>query len=266
MRLIQGPATEWRADALAVPVVPGSALSGASAEIDHTLGGLLQEVLEAGEHKGRINEVLPVQTGGRLPTRRVLLYGLGAGADLDGQRLRFAHHELVRAARTYGYRSLAVVNGGGPGDDLRAVVEGSIMGAWERRSRQTGELAERARLDELQLAGWGENREREVVAAQQVGEAVNQVREWQNTPPNELTPTRLAEEAGRIAAHHGLEFESLGPDELRAGGYNLLLGVASGSAQPPRLLRLHHRGAPGSEETLALVGKGVTFEIGRAHV
>ena len=260
--MIQGPATEWRADSLAVPVVSGGALAGASAEVDRALGGLLQEVLEAGEHKGRINEVLPVQTGGRLPSRRVLLYGLGAPSDLDGQRLRFAHHELIRAARTYGYRSVAVVNGGGPGDDLRAVVEGSVMGAWERRSRQTGEIPDRARLEELQLAGWGENRERDIVAAQQVGDAVNQAREWQNTPANELTPTRLAEEAGRIAAHHGLEFESLGPDELRAGGYNLLLGVAAGSAQPPRLFRVQYRGNPASEDVIALLGKGITFDSG----
>ena len=262
MRLIQGPPSEWRADALAVPVVAGAPLEGPSAEVDRALGGLLQEVLDAGEHRGRVNEVMPVQTAGRLQSRRVLLYGLGGRKDLDGQRLRFAHHELVRAARTYGYRSLAVASGAGTAADLRGVVEGCVMGGWERRSRQTGEIPDRVRLEELQLAGWGENREREVVNAQQVGEAVNQTRDWQNTPPNELTPARFADEAARIAGRHGLEFEVLGPEELRAGGYNLLLGVAAGSAQPPRLFRLQHRGDPASEEVLAIVGKGITFDSG----
>ena len=261
--LAQVPAAELRVDALAIPIAAGGALEGLAADCDRALGGLLQQVLDAGEHRGRINEVLPVQTGGRISARRVLLYGIGPERDLDGQRLRFAHHELVRAARTYGYRRLGIVRAGGlDGGSLAAVVEGAVMGSWEMRSHQTGDAADRARLEELILSGYGENREHDLVLAEQVGDAVNQAREWQNTPPNQLTPTRLAEEAQRIATRHGMEFEVLGPDELRAGGYNLLLGVAAGSAQQPRLFRMHHRGAPGAEGSLALIGKGITFDSG----
>lgn len=87
--------------------------------------------------------------------------------------------------------------------------------------------------------------------------------------PNELTPEALAQEAITIAERHGLEVEVLGPAELRTGGYNLLLGVASGSARPPRLIRLRHRGnqlpglpAQAGRPVLALIGKGVTFDSG----
>jgi leucyl aminopeptidase len=107
------------------------------------------------------------------------------------------------------------------------------------------------------------------VQAQEAGEATNHAREWQNAPPNELTPDALALEATKIAQRHGLEIEILGPADLRAGGYNLLLGVAAGSAQPARLIRLRHRGTQWAETTpepdatvLALVGKGVTFDTG----
>ena len=48
---------------------------------------------------------------------------------------------------------------------------------------------------------------------------------------------------------------------MRAGGYNLLLGVAAGSAVEPRLIRLRHRGAQDGT-TLALIGKGITFDTG----
>ena len=107
--LAQGAPADLRADAIAVPIVPGRSPEGLAADLDRSLGGLIQEVLDAGEHRGRINEVLPVQTGGRIAARRLLLYGIGPERDLDGQRLRFAHHELVRAARTYGYRTLRIV-------------------------------------------------------------------------------------------------------------------------------------------------------------
>jgi leucyl aminopeptidase len=60
--------------------------------------------------------------------------------------------------------------------------------------------------------------------------------------------------------------EVLGPEELQAGGYNLVLGVAAGSDLAPRLIRVQHRGAligggPG-DVRLALVGKGITFDAG----
>ena len=29
--------------------------------------------------------------------------------DMDGQRMRYAHHEMIRAARTYGYGKIAVL-------------------------------------------------------------------------------------------------------------------------------------------------------------
>ena len=258
------------ADALAIPIATGHRLSGAAVDLDRTLGGLLSELLGSGEFKGRIHEVLPVPTNGRIAARRLILYGLGALNDLDGQRMRSAHHELVRAARTYGYSRVALMRAEPlAANSLQAVVEGCVMGTFERRSRQTGSQPERGELDELLLTGFGQGRDHEVVLAQEAGEATNHAREWQNAPANELTPEVLAQEARKIAQRHDLEIEVLGPAELRAGGYNLLIGVAAGSTQPARMIRLRHRGRNGEGEAtdkeapvLALVGKGITFDTG----
>src|SRR5947209_18701312 len=96
-------------DALAVPISAGEALEGPALELDRALGGLIGDALRTREHRGRLFEVLPIPKVERVRARRALLYGLGAPSDLDGQRLRFAHHEMVRTARHYGYRSLAVL-------------------------------------------------------------------------------------------------------------------------------------------------------------
>jgi leucyl aminopeptidase len=269
--LVATPPAELAVDALAIAVGTGQRLSGGALDLDRALGGVLSEMIASAEFRGRIHEVLPVPTHGRSTPRRVILYGVGSLRDLDGQRMRSAHHELIRASRTYGYKRIGLVRAEPPlaMDSLKAVVEGCVMGTFERRSRQTGAQPERREIEELVLTGFGIGREQEVVAAQENGEATNRTREWQNAPPNELTPEALAQEATRIAQRHGLEFEVLGPAELRAGGYNLLLGVASGSALPPRLIRLRHRGSqqPGvpaqaGTPVLALVGKGVTFDSG----
>ncbi|HKW70874.1 MAG TPA: leucyl aminopeptidase [Candidatus Dormibacteraeota bacterium] len=269
--LVSAAVAELNVDALAVPVAAGQRLAGAASELDRALDGVLSEMVTNAEFRGRIHEVLPIPTHGKIKPRRVILYGLGGLYELDGQRLRSAHHELVRASRTWGYKRMAVLCSEPlTKDSLKAVVEGCVMGTFERRSRQTGPAPERREIVQVILAGFGEGREREVVAAQENGEATNRAREWQNAPPNELTPEALAQEARRIAQRHNLEFEALGPDELKGGGYNLVLGVGVGSSKPPRLIRLLHKGNKGNsspfdqhgDATLALIGKGITFDSG----
>ncbi|HEV8596114.1 MAG TPA: leucyl aminopeptidase [Candidatus Dormibacteraeota bacterium] len=267
--LVSASPAELNVDALAVPVVTGQKLGAGALELDRAMGGVLSEMIANAEFRGRVHEVLPIPAQRRIAARRVILYGLGALHDLDGQRLRSAHHELVRASRTWGYRRMAVLSCEplGP-DSLKAVVEGCVLGTFERRSRQTGQAPERREIDELMLAGFGTGREREVIAAQENGEATNRAREWQNAPANELTPDALAQEATRIAQRHNLEIEVLGPGELKSGGYNLLLGVGAGSSKPPRLIRVRYHGngnGPSvnrSDTVLALIGKGITFDTG----
>src|SRR5579872_871462 len=229
--LVAAPGAQIAVDALAVPVAADQKPSGAALELDRAMGGVLSELVANAEFRGRIHEVLPIPSPKGIGPRRVVLYGVGAIHDLDGQRLRSAHHELIRASRTYGYKRIGLMRTDPLGmDSLKGVVEGCVMGSFERRSRQTGAHPERREIVELVLTGFGAGREHEVVAAQENGEATNKAREWQNAPPNELTPEALGQEALRIAQRHKLEVEVLGPEELRTGGYNLLLGVASGSA------------------------------------
>ncbi|TMG12817.1 MAG: hypothetical protein E6I06_02945 [Chloroflexi bacterium] len=98
--LVSADAAELNVDALAIPVATGQRLSGAALELDRVMGGVLSEMVVNAEFRGRIHEVLPMPAQGKISPRRVILYGLGAPHDLDGQRMRSAHHELVRGGRS----------------------------------------------------------------------------------------------------------------------------------------------------------------------
>src|SRR5256885_9361195 len=155
------------------------------------MGGVLSEMVVNAEFRGRIHEVLPIPAQGKIAPRRVILFGLGAHHDLDGQRLRSAHHELVRASRTWGYKRMAVMRSDALGEDtLKAVVEGCVLGTFERRSRQTGQAPERREIDEIVLAGFGGSPEAGGLAAQEKGEAANRARGRQKTPGHARTPDR----------------------------------------------------------------------------
>jgi leucyl aminopeptidase len=91
--------------------------------------------------------------------------------------------------------------------------------------------------------------------------SANGARHLANTAPNEMTPRALADFAKGIADESGCKCTIMEPEEMERLGMNALLGVARGSAQPPRLIFLEHHHSD-DVKTLALVGKGITFDTG----
>jgi leucyl aminopeptidase len=83
-----------------------------------------------------------------------------------------------------------------------------------------------------------------------------------NTPPNDLFPASFADRAADIGAGAGLEVEVLDERQLADAGYGGVLGVGSGSSRPPRLVRLRWPGGDSPRASVALVGKGITFDTG----
>jgi leucyl aminopeptidase len=96
-----------------------------------------------------------------------------------------------------------------------------------------------------------------------LGECSNLARELANEPGNTLTPREFARRAAGIAEEGGVAVEILDETRIAELGMGLLLGVARGSSEPPRLMVFRHdpSGAPKSP-VLGLVGKGITFDTG----
>ena len=91
--------------------------------------------------------------------------------------------------------------------------------------------------------------------------STNGARHLANTPANELTPTALADFAQGIANESGCECTILGETQMASLGMNAILGVSKGSAQPAKLIVLRHHHSDDAK-TVAIVGKGVTFDTG----
>ncbi|MBI4406715.1 leucyl aminopeptidase [Candidatus Micrarchaeota archaeon] len=93
-----------------------------------------------------------------------------------------------------------------------------------------------------------------------ISNAVNYCREISNEPANVATPTFLAREAEKLAGKNVaitvLDKKKL--EELECGA---LLSVAAGSTQPPVMTVLDYK-PQNYSKTIALVGKGITFDSG----
>jgi leucyl aminopeptidase len=93
-----------------------------------------------------------------------------------------------------------------------------------------------------------------------VGESVNLARDLANTPPADKPPTRLAARAREVAIASGLSIDVWDAARIAGERFGGLTGVSAGSDEPPAFVVLELRNGDGP--TLALVGKGVTFDSG----
>jgi len=96
------PAREIAVDLLAVPVFQlpekGWKLPAGPAALDRALSGSLGAAIAAGDFRGKRGQSHLVYGGDEVAARRVLLVGLGEEEKLDGEALRQAAGQAVRAA------------------------------------------------------------------------------------------------------------------------------------------------------------------------
>ena len=86
-------------------------------------------------------------------------------------------------------------------------------------------------------------------------------RDLVNEPANVLGPVEFAARAKELEAL-GVKVEILTEKEMKKLGMGALLGVAQGSARPPRLVVMHWNGGKAKDKPVAFVGKGVVFDTG----
>ncbi len=253
--------------AIVVPVFSDAVLDGAAKDVDAALGGAIAGVFSSGEIKGKVAETSLIHASGK-PFERALIVGLG-------ERTKFEPQLLARyvgtAVRMLGRKNIGAIAVAMPpqakGNEAACAsfaAEGAVTGSFDitlyqekpekKIAVQTVTLLDGG-LDETAFeAGC----RRGVI----VGESVNFARRLAATPANDMTPTHLADEATLVAGEAGLAIDVLNEERARKEGMGSFLSVAQGSAQPPKMIVLTYKGDSSSKETLALVGKGITFDTG----
>ncbi|MFI0904859.1 leucyl aminopeptidase [Streptomyces sioyaensis] len=280
LTLSTSSAATVRADAVVVGVAKGAkgvvVAPGAEA-VDKAFGGKLAAVLETLGASGAEGEVtkLPAADGLKAPV--VLAVGLGdapaKGDAYDNEALRRAAGSAARALSGTKKAGFAL-----PVEDAEAaaaVSEGALLGAYAfttYRSNGNGASAKGGKKNDAKSAPLGEAailggkpRDKEFKAAAErsvaLAEEINRARDLINTPSNDLDPKSFAAQAQAAAKEFGLKVEVLDEKALKKGGYGGLMGVGQGSETPPRLVRIAHT-HPKADKTLALVGKGITYDSG----
>jgi leucyl aminopeptidase len=240
------------------------------AKEDAAAKGLVKAAWDRREIRGKRREITIIhRPDGR---GRVVLVGLGPRGRFDHEVVRRAAAEAVRAlkgkgARTVAFRLAAFAQEPVTSEAAaRAIVDGAYLGSYEflkYRSTTDGGVEETTLALGEEL-GRDETLLRKAVDEQRtIAETVVWTRDIANLPADTASPARLAEEARALGKELGLKvtvFEEAKLEEMHCGG---ILAVGSGSnSHPPRMIVLEYPGGARRGKTIAVVGKGITFDSG----
>ena len=242
------------AEVIGVPVFRGLDIPvDVALDVDH---------LRARGYEAKVGETvtLPGENG-----TTVIAVGVGARDEVDADVIRRASGALARAAskRTSLVSHVldALPADGDRAGAAQAAAEGTLLASYRFTRFKSDPTANQ--LQSVTIVGRGGKRAVTAVdRAGAVAEAVALARDLVNTPPGDLPPAMLAKTAADVAERTGLTVEIIDEKQAKKLGLGGLVGVGQGSDNPPRLVKLTYEPAKAPRATLALVGKGITFDSG----
>ena len=264
--LWSGKLSDVQADLIVVPVFESENGATAVTGLDEAAGGALGRATESGEFRGRVCDLFLTPLTG-WAAGRVALIGAGKAVEFDTERLRKIAAAAGLAARQRRIKRIAFVNRGSgePAPAVQSIAEGLVLANFTGDVYKSGERCGPPLEQALVAAGSGQDASLQAAVdrGRVLGESCNLARELCNEPANVLTPSVFAERGADIGRLAGLHVEVLDEEEIARLRMGLLLGVARGSAEPPRVLVLRYTPphAPAAP-VLGLVGKGITFDTG----
>ncbi len=234
------------------------------------------------DFKGKAGNTAVLYSGNaKLKTPRILLLALGNASKKEDFRtsafsiasqvkaLQIQHLLIDCSSMTTWARSLKISTE----STAELLVDSILYGLYSFDRLKSGKLEKKSKdgkekqvkLDELKLranAGSVESVGKGAESGRIVAEARGFARDLVNLPGNLLNAVDIAEAARKSAEKYGYKatvFEKPEIEKHRMGG---LLAVNKGSKNPPTFTILDYEPASKAVATIALAGKGVTFDSG----
>ena len=214
---------------------------------------------------GKKDQVYLTRLAG-LPARKLVLIGLGKRPVATLETLRRAAAAAVKRCLKH-HKDLRFVlpslAGASAADVLATLAEGARLATYRYDKHRTVKEDEKPDLHKVEVAADGlapATAKKALEKSHLYSDAIALVRDWVNEPPSHKSPETLAK-AARTLAGPRVKVEVLDAAAMLKQGFGGVLGVARGSSVPPVFIHLHYKG-PGAKKTVALVGKGITFDSG----
>ncbi|NND37551.1 MAG: leucyl aminopeptidase [Gammaproteobacteria bacterium] len=267
-----GSATKLKTSCLILPVFSSGPLPATTRTVDAACHGLIADLVDGGDIRGKIGDTLIAHAGAALAAKRIMLVGCGEKGKFNRKQyrkaLRAAYAALGRTRHTDATSTLHLEAVKGADVARRASIAAEV---WQNASYRYTETRSESNDNDSEieslalLAGSGKAADvrKGLKRGAAIGAGMRLSRELGNLPANVCTPSHLAATARKIArGNDKLKVEVFGEAEMKKFGMGSLLSVTAGTVEPAKLIVMRYSGAAKKEAPIALVGKGVTFDSG----
>lgn len=243
------------------PLLPKSGLSAA-------LKKTAEKLKKSGSFSGGAKATQFIRFGGSKGSENILFVGLGAEKDVTHERARQAGgaaclkllgekaDKIAIYADAFGENALELASAFAEGIVLRAYNFDKYLSKRDELSITKVTFVTQNKSLATQLS----DKLKEITA---MIDSVNIVRDFSNEPSNIGTPDYFAKQVTKLAREYGVKCKVMTEAQCVKEKMNLFVGVGLGSEREGKCVILEYtpKGVKGAK-TLALVGKGITFDTG----
>jgi len=226
-----------------------------------TTSAINQSLKDMGGKLGKLN-IIPVP--GKKSAKRILLAGLGKKENLTKDTIRLVSGKIAQKARELKLKEFSIITPPSFVTDqissVSQIVEGSKMALYKFDKFKTEKVDD---SPDLTIIVSKSNKVSQAIkTAIIVADGAIFTKSIANLPPNECTPSTLANFAKIISKKNKMKCSIISKSELKKRGFGGITAVGQGSKNEPKLIILEHNRGPKNEKPIVLVGKAVTFDTG----
>ncbi len=235
---------------------------------EKTIISLVKKAKTIKQFKGRGDDELILYHLQDLGAPCVILLGIGKAADADAEVWRVFASKAVKMGINKKLSSASVVVPSSKKTAMEkdrlivSMAEGALLGNYRfDQYKKKKKLKPLKKINLLTASNVTAELEKQMARTARICEGAILAREWVNIPPNDKRPARFAKLIVKHARKANLNITVLKEKELMQKKFGAILAVAAGSQSKPRMIVLSHE-PKNAKKTIALIGKGVTFDSG----
>ncbi|MFH1440379.1 MAG: leucyl aminopeptidase [Candidatus Woesearchaeota archaeon] len=258
-------------------------------EMNNLLNKLLSQTIYENKDIKEDGKFHLFYTNSRVKLKRILLVGLGRSDEIDAEKIRNLGGKLAGYCKSNSMKNVAFLGFGyslkniAIDDVSKALIEGILLGNYSYEEFKTLDNDGKSRNSERKSSKDSKSKGIEsfliipqvksdkkliddvIKETEIICRNVNIVRDLVNKPANIINPTLYAKEIKKLFTKTKVSVKVLEEPQIKKEKMNCILGVAKGSVEKPKLVILNYT-PPRAKKTIALVGKGVTFDSGGINI
>jgi leucyl aminopeptidase len=214
--------------------------------------------------EGKLGRFSIIPVPGKKPAQRILLAGIGKKENLTKDTIRNISGKIAQKARELKLKEFSIIVPPNVVIDqissVSQIIEGSKMSLY-KFDKFKAEKAEKS-PDLTIVVSKSKKISQMIKTSEIIADGAIFTKSIANLPPNECTPSTLADFAKIMSKKNKMKCNIISKIELKKKGFGGITAVGKGSKNEPKLIVLEHNRGKRNEKPIVLVGKAVTFDTG----